>query len=105
MGTQSNAGPAAAPGDGRVVPKPSAGTYELRKAPPRPQDGRSALRNALSSQTIPEERSRAPSPAQPRPPPARTHEDARQLVQHPVLRRRHALQVLLRAASLRDGTC
>lgn len=46
----------------------------------------------------------SPSPS-PRPLPPRTHEHARQLVQHPVLGRSHALQVLLGAAGLRDGTC
>lgn len=35
---------------------------------------------------------------------ARTHEDARQLVQHPVLGCSHALQMLLGAAGLQDGT-
>lgn len=34
-----------------------------------------------------------------------THEDARQLVQHPMLGCSHAFQMLLGAAGLQDGTC
>lgn len=44
------------------------------------------------------------APPGPAPTPTRTHEDTRQLVQHPVLRRSHTLQVLLGTASLQDGT-
>lgn len=72
MGTQSNAGPAAAPGDVCAEPKRPAGTQKLRKALPRPQNSRSALKHTEFTNPAPRSAAglSAPhSPTQQRPPP------------------------------------
>lgn len=79
---------------------------QLTATPPaaRPSSPLVRLRGRLGSQRAGKTAAAgSPSPS-PSPSQSRTHEDARQLVQHPVLGRSHALQVLLGAAGLRDGT-